>query len=121
MAIRWDKFTVKSQEAVQQAQVRAAGYGNPELQPVHLLLALLEDRLGRPVVGQFQLVARLGVPAVQSNKRLTTTPALGLRPLAFVGQKVFQAGEQKRTELAGGGLHASEGLPFQKAEKEFLR
>ena len=46
MAIRWDKFTVKSQEAVQQAQGRAAELGNPELQPVHLLLALVEDRDG---------------------------------------------------------------------------
>ncbi|MFP5208495.1 MAG: ATP-dependent chaperone ClpB [Acidobacteriota bacterium] len=46
MAIRWDKFTVKSQEAVQQAQGRAAELGNPELQPVHLLLALAEDRDG---------------------------------------------------------------------------
>ena len=46
MAIRWDKFTVKSQEAVQQAQSRASELGNPELQPVHLLLALVEDRDG---------------------------------------------------------------------------
>jgi ATP-dependent Clp protease ATP-binding subunit ClpB len=46
MAIRWEKFTVKSQQAVQQAQERAANFGNPELQPVHLLLALIEDREG---------------------------------------------------------------------------
>ncbi|HTA80429.1 MAG TPA: ATP-dependent chaperone ClpB [Terracidiphilus sp.] len=46
MAIRWDKFTVKSQQAVQQAQSRAAEFGNPEMQPVHLLLALIEDREG---------------------------------------------------------------------------
>jgi ATP-dependent Clp protease ATP-binding subunit ClpB len=46
MAIRWDKFTVKSQQAMQQAQGRAAELGNPEIQPVHLLLALIEDREG---------------------------------------------------------------------------
>jgi len=46
MAIRWDKFTVKSQQAMQQAQVRAAELGNPEVQPAHLLLALIEDRDG---------------------------------------------------------------------------
>jgi len=46
MAIRWDKFTVKSQQAMQQAQVRAAELGNPEVQPAHLLLALIEDREG---------------------------------------------------------------------------
>ena len=37
MAIRWDKLTVKSQQAVQQAQQRAGELGNPEMQPVHLL------------------------------------------------------------------------------------
>ena len=46
MAIRWDKFTVKSQQAMQQAQARAAELGNPEVQPVHLLLSLIEDREG---------------------------------------------------------------------------
>ena len=46
MAIRFDKFTVKAQQAIQQAQSRAAELGNPELQPVHLLLALIEDREG---------------------------------------------------------------------------
>ena len=43
MAIRWDKFTVKSQEAVQRANELASEHGNPELAPVHLLAALVED------------------------------------------------------------------------------
>src|SRR5512138_636843 len=46
MAIRWDKFTVKTQEALQRASELAAEHGNPELQPLHLLAALLEDREG---------------------------------------------------------------------------
>src|SRR5579859_4750509 len=46
MAIRWDKLTLKAQEAVQRANDIAAEHGNPELQPVHLLLALVEDREG---------------------------------------------------------------------------
>jgi ATP-dependent Clp protease ATP-binding subunit ClpB len=58
MAIRWDKFTVKSQQAVQQAQARATEFGNAELQPVHLLLALVEDREGViPAV-----LEKIGVP-----------------------------------------------------------
>src|SRR5580700_2587848 len=58
MAIRWDKFTVKSQQAIQQAQTRAAELGNPEVQPVHLLLALTEDREGViPAV-----LEKIGVP-----------------------------------------------------------
>ena len=46
MAIRWDKFTVKAQEAVQRANEIAAEHGNPEILPVHLLAALIEDREG---------------------------------------------------------------------------
>ncbi len=46
MPIRWDKFTVKAQEAVQRANELASEHGNPELQPVHLLAALLEDKEG---------------------------------------------------------------------------
>jgi ATP-dependent Clp protease ATP-binding subunit ClpB len=58
MAIRWEKLTVKSQQAMQQAQGRAAESGNPEMQPVHLLLALIEDREGViPAV-----LEKIGVP-----------------------------------------------------------
>jgi len=46
MAIRWDKFTVKSQEAVQRANQLASEHGNPELLPLHLLAALVEDKEG---------------------------------------------------------------------------
>jgi ATP-dependent Clp protease ATP-binding subunit ClpB len=46
MPIRWDKFTVKAQEAVPRASQLAAEHGNPELLPLHLLAALLEDKEG---------------------------------------------------------------------------
>jgi ATP-dependent Clp protease ATP-binding subunit ClpB len=66
MAIRWDKFTLKSQQAVQQAQNRAAEFGNPEMQPVHLLLALIEDREGViPAV-----LEKIGVPAERLEHEL---------------------------------------------------
>jgi ATP-dependent Clp protease ATP-binding subunit ClpB len=58
MAIRWEKLTVKTQQAIQEAQARAAELGNPELQPVHLLLALIEDREG--VVPS--VLEKIGVP-----------------------------------------------------------
>src|SRR5206468_7047703 len=46
MPIRWNKFTVKAQEAVQRANELASEHGNPELLPVHILAALLEDKEG---------------------------------------------------------------------------
>jgi len=46
MAIRWDKFTVKAQEAVQRANDLASEHGNPELLSLHLLAALMGDKEG---------------------------------------------------------------------------
>jgi len=46
MAIRWDKFTLKAQEAVQRGNELASEHGNPEMLPLHLLAALLEDKEG---------------------------------------------------------------------------
>ncbi|MGP0096159.1 MAG: ATP-dependent chaperone ClpB [Terriglobales bacterium] len=46
MAIRWDKFTVKAQEAIQRANELAGEHGNSELAPLHLLAALVEDKEG---------------------------------------------------------------------------
>jgi ATP-dependent Clp protease ATP-binding subunit ClpB len=58
MAIRWEKLTVKSQQAMEQAQAHAAELGNPEVVPAHLLLALIEDREGViPAV-----LEKIGVP-----------------------------------------------------------
>ena len=61
MAIRWDKLTVKSGEAVQAAQNHATENGNPEILPVHLMAALLEDREGIVV----PVLEKIGVPVEQ--------------------------------------------------------
>jgi ATP-dependent Clp protease ATP-binding subunit ClpB len=46
MAFRFDKFTIKAQEAVQRALELAADRGNPQATPVHLLHALVGEREG---------------------------------------------------------------------------
>jgi ATP-dependent Clp protease ATP-binding subunit ClpB len=46
MAIRWDKLTVKAQEAIQGAVELASQNGNPEVLPAHIVAALLEDQEG---------------------------------------------------------------------------
>jgi ATP-dependent Clp protease ATP-binding subunit ClpB len=46
MPIKWDKFTVKSQEALQTAQGLATENGNPEVLPLHLMAGLLQDNEG---------------------------------------------------------------------------
>src|SRR6201986_2112939 len=61
MAIRWDKFTLKSQEAVQKASSLANENGQPEVLPIHLLTALVEDKEGIIV----PLLQKIGVPTEQ--------------------------------------------------------
>ena len=52
MPFRFDKFTIKAQEAVQSAVELAANRGNPQVTPVHLLHALVAEREGivRPLL-----------------------------------------------------------------------
>ena len=61
MAIRWEKLTVKAQEAVQAASTMAGEHGNPEILPLHLLAALLEDKEGICV----PVLEKVGVPVEQ--------------------------------------------------------
>src|SRR6202522_3684101 len=61
MAIKWDRLTVKSQEAVQAAGGHAAESGNPEVLPLHLMAALLEDREGVVI----PVLEKIGVPVEQ--------------------------------------------------------
>ncbi|WP_425400332.1 ATP-dependent chaperone ClpB [Aeoliella sp.] len=54
MAFRFDKLTLKAQEAVQRAQELAADAGNPQIEPLHLLSSLLAETEGivRPVLAK---------------------------------------------------------------------
>src|SRR5438045_4753043 len=72
MAIRWDKFTVKAQEAVQRASNLASENGNPELMPVHLLAALVEDR-----EGIYQALERDAKDLTESARRGKLDPVIG--------------------------------------------
>ncbi len=66
MAIRWDKFTVKSQEAVQAASQIAGEHGNPELVTLHLLAALLADKESIVV----PVLEKVGVPTAQLQAKV---------------------------------------------------
>ena len=65
MAFRMDKLTLKAQEALQNGQSLASERGNPEMDPLHLLAAVLADGDGiaRPVLEKIganpQQLARL--------------------------------------------------------------
>ena len=74
MAIKWDKFTVKSQAAMQAAAAVAGENGNPEVLPLHLMAALLEDREGVVI----PVLEKVGVPVEQMLAGLNV--ALGKLP-----------------------------------------
>ena len=61
MAIKWDRMTVKSQEAMQAAAAVAGENGNPEVLPVHVMAVLLEDRDGVVI----PVLEKVGVPVQQ--------------------------------------------------------
>ncbi|MGI9469413.1 MAG: Clp protease N-terminal domain-containing protein, partial [Rubripirellula sp.] len=46
MTFRFDKLTNKAQALVAEAQGRAASAGNPEIIPLHLLAAVLDESDG---------------------------------------------------------------------------
>ncbi len=77
MATRFDKFTIKAQEALQGTQEVASRFGNQQLEPVHLLQALLEQSEG--IVPA--ILERLGVtPSTvnqETEKAIERLPKVG--------------------------------------------
>ncbi|MGD0518944.1 MAG: ATP-dependent chaperone ClpB [Thermoguttaceae bacterium] len=65
MAFRFDKLTLKAQEAVAAAQSLAADKGNPQIDPLHLLAALLNEKDGG-IIGP--ILDKIGVNRAQLDK-----------------------------------------------------
>src|SRR3954468_13788631 len=94
MAFRLDKLTVKSQEAVQRAQDLATEKGHPEMDPLHLLAALIEDQEGvaRPIL------EKIGVNVPQLQRQVKSE--LERRPQVSGGSQPM-AGKQFLSVLEG--------------------
>ena len=99
MAFRFDKLTLKAQEAVQQAQALAADAGNPQLEPLHLLAALVGEQEGvvRP------LLDRIGVNQPQLQQLIAAE--LGHLPKTS-GGAAPQLSEKLRSVLEGAQAEA---------------
>jgi len=65
MPFRFDKLTLKAQEAVTAAQSLAADKGNPQIDPLHLLAALMAEKDGG-IVGP--IFDKIGVNRAQLDK-----------------------------------------------------
>src|SRR5437016_3489461 len=87
--IRFDKLTLKGQEALQAAQSHAQEKGNPQVAPEHLLWALVEQKDGvvlpilqklgvnLPIIARDLADAMSKLPKVQGQTELYISPALG--------------------------------------------
>jgi len=89
--MRWDKFTVMSQEALQRAQSKAEELGNPEVRAEHLLWSFLgqEDNVVNA------LLAKLGTPAAKI--RADVESALARLPKASGGGEAQLSASLRQT------------------------
>lgn len=81
MTFRMDKLTIKGQEAIVEAQSQAASSGNPEIEGLHLLNALLKDNEGVVV----PLLKKMGVPL--EKVRMTCDSELQRLPRSSGGRQ----------------------------------
>src|SRR3954454_20264387 len=71
-----DRFTIKSQEALQAAQRLAGARRNPQVAPVHLLLALLEQEGGIVVPVLKRVGANVDAVRARANEQLDGFPVV---------------------------------------------
>jgi ATP-dependent Clp protease ATP-binding subunit ClpB len=67
--MRFDKFTIKSQELIQNAQSMASEHNNQQIEPEHLLLAMLNEPEGIARA----MLNKLGVSSDDISRELTAT------------------------------------------------
>ncbi len=103
MTFRFDKLTTKAQEAVAASQSMASSAGNPEISPLHLLAALIQeeegivkpllDKMGCPVAQLTQMVqSELGrLPSAAGGSQ----PGIGIDLKKVLDRATEMAGEMK--------------------------
>ena len=98
MAFRFDKLTIKAQEALQAAQSLAADRGHPEIDPIHLLAALLAESEGavRPILERIGVNRAQLERIVQSELGHFPRVSGGATPQVGTGlQKVLETAQQE--------------------------
>jgi ATP-dependent Clp protease ATP-binding subunit ClpB len=98
MATRFDKFTIKAQEALQATQENASRFGNQQMEPLHLLLALVVQPEGTvPAV-----LSRLGVaPSAvtqEAEKAIESLPKVGGATEHFLSPALKEVFDQAAKE-----------------------
>ena len=123
MAFRFDKLTQKAQEAVQQAQESAGQNGHQAVHPLHLLIALSQEREGivRPVLEKCG--AHPDALINEAERQLTSIPKVTGQPTGMyispalnqVFESAFKESENFKDEFVS-TEHLLLGLSDQKYE-----
>src|ERR1041385_3141055 len=106
--MNFNKFTIKSQEAIQAAQEIAARYSNQSIEPEHLLAALVQDSQGLVVPMLRKIGSNLDYIRIKTNEIVEKLPkvtgsAAGNQHLGQGLQQVFHAAR------GGGGARRGHG------------
>ena len=96
MSVRFDKFTVKAQEAVQASQEIADKHNHQSIQPEHLLAALLDQEGGIIT----PILRKLGVDPGFVSQQVETEIARWRRILEKLGQINMLADEEYTIDAA---------------------
>ncbi|MEW5800336.1 MAG: ATP-dependent chaperone ClpB [Bacteroidota bacterium] len=99
--MNFNKFTIKSQEAVQNAQEIASSYGNQSIEPEHLLAALVQDGQGIVTPILQKLGANVNYIKIKINDVVEKLPKVsGSQQYASpVLQKVFEQAQKEAENL----------------------
>src|SRR5258706_11747420 len=102
--MNFNKFTIKSQEAIQAAQEIAASYSNQSIEPEHLLAALVQDSQGLVVPILRKIGANLDYIKIKTNEVVERLPkvtgsASGNQHIGQPLQQVFDAARNEAQAL----------------------
>ncbi len=96
--MNYNKFTNKSQEAVQNAQEIASSYGNQSIEPEHLLAALVQDAQGIVVPVLQKIGANVNHIKIKVNEVLDKLPKAGSTGNQFISPELNSVFEQAQKE-----------------------
>ena len=112
--MRFDKFTIKSQELIQEAQSKAMEHKHQQIEPVHLLSGMLEDSQGIVV----SVLRKIGA---SPNEMLSDVQqALKKLPVVEGTPEVYISGETKKVLEAAFSIASNMKDQYVSVEHIFL-
>jgi ATP-dependent Clp protease ATP-binding subunit ClpB len=99
--MNFNKFTIKSQEAVQNAQEIATSYGNQSLEPEHLLAALVQDSQGIVTPLLQKLGVNVNYVKIKINEVVERLPKVSgaQQFISTALQKIFEQAQKETDNL----------------------